>query len=368
MNSLKKLQYYGQSFWMDDVRRSLITSGELKHLIEEDGLSGVTSNPTIFQKAIAGSLDYDEAIKKLLAKYPSINARTMFEKLSIEDILMAADVLRPTYDRTDGADGFVSIELPPELSQSTSGSIIEARRLWKEINRPNVLIKVPATKEGIFVIETLIAEGINVNMTLMFSITNYEAVANAYIRGLERCANPGNVTSVASFFLSRIDTVVDKRLEEIATPKSLALRGKAAIVTAKIVYRRFQEIFSGERWENISRRGAKVQRVLWASTSTKNPTYSDVHYIEPLIGPNTINTMPIATFNAFRDHGHVELTIDKGLEDAKATFKKLGELKIDLEAIAEKLQLDGIAAFTESYNSLLNSLKEKALVIKRSEK
>jgi transaldolase/glucose-6-phosphate isomerase len=350
---------------MDYIRRSLITSGELKHLVEEDGLSGVTSNPTIFQKAIAGSLDYDETIRKLLAEYPNINVRTLFEKLLIEDILMVADVLRPVYDRTDGTDGFVNIELSPELSHDTNGSIIEARRLWKEINRPNVMIKVPATNEGVPAIETLTAEGINVNITLMFSISQYESVANAYIRGLERCTNPEKISSVASFFLSRIDTVVDKRLEEIATSEALALRGKAAIVTAKIVYRRFQEIFSGERWEKISRRGARVQRVLWASTGTKNPTYSNVHYIEPLIGPNTINTMPISTFNAFRDHGHVKSTIGIGLEEAKAIFKKLGELKIDLDAEAEKLQVDGIAAFTESYEGLLNTLKEKTLAITR---
>ena len=359
MNPLKELQKYGQSFWLDYIRRNLITSGELKRMVEEDGLRGVTSNPSIFQKAIAGSTDYDDAITGLLNTNPHMELRSIFETLAFKDIQMAADVLRPVYDATDGDDGLVSIELSPDLARDTEGSINEARRFWKEVNRHNILIKVPATPEGIPTIEKLIAEGINVNITLMFSLSHYDAVSEAYIRGLERCSDPHKVASVASFFVSRVDRLVDNELEKIGTPEALALRGKIAIANSKMAYKLFKEKFSGPRWERLAKRGARVQRVLWASTSTKNPTYSDVLYVESLIGSDTVNTMPPVTINAFRDHGNVRSTIEEGLDEAEAELRRLTELGIDLDAITEKLQKDGIDAFANSFNDLLTALDEK---------
>lgn len=359
MNPLKSLQEYGQSFWLDYIRRSLIIGGELERLIQEDGLRGVTSDPTIFQKAIAGSSDYDKTLKNLIDDDPHMEPRNLFEKIAIEDIQMAADILRKVYDETEGADGFVSIELSPDLAHESKGRTEEARRLWREIDRPNIMVKVPSTKKGIPVIEILISEGINVNITLMFSLSHYEAVAHAYLKGLEKCSDPQRVASVASFFVSRVDKAVDKALEEIRTPEALELRGKIAIASAKTVYRRFQEIFSGEKWKPLERKGAKVQRLLWASTRTKNPAYSDVLYVEELIGPNTINTMPPATLNAFRDHGKLKPSLEEGLEEAKAALQRLASLGINLEAITEKLQSNGIDAFTESFDSLLKTLKEK---------
>jgi transaldolase/glucose-6-phosphate isomerase len=355
---LKELQKHGQAIWLDYIRRSLITGGELERLVRK-GLRGVTSNPTIFEKAIAGSDDYDDALRELLAEEPRREARDLYESLVFRDIQMAADVLRPVYEETGGADGFVSLELSPELAHDTEGSIAEARRFWEAVARPNLMIKVPATLEGIPVIETLTAEGINVNVTLIFSLDQYEAVARAYIRGLEKCRNPARVASVASFFLSRIDTVVDRKLEEIGTPEALALRGKAAIALAKTAYRRFRELFSGEGWEALVGRGARVQRPLWASTGTKNPAYSDVMYVENLIGPDTVNTLPPATLNAFLAHGRVRPTLEEGLEEAEDVLKKLTRLGIDLKSITEKLQADGAKSFSDSYESLLGTLAEK---------
>ncbi len=359
MNALKELSNYGQSFWLDYIRRSLITSGELLRMIEEDGLKGITSNPTIFQKTIAGSSDYDDIIRRSLSTDPHMDAKILFEELSIKDIQLAADILRPTYEETDGTDGFVSLELSPHLARDTEGSISEAHRLWKKIKRPNVMLKVPATSEGIPVIETLIAEGINVNVTLMFSLDHYESVANAYIRGLESCTEPKKVASVASFFLSRIDNIVDKRLEELGSPEALRLQGKIAIANAKTVYGRFKEIFKGERWERLATNGAKIQRVLWASTSTKNPAYSDVLYIEEIIGPNTVNTMPPVTLNAFREHGQLRYSLEEGKEEAESSLRKLADLGVSLNEITEELQRDGVDAFTDSYDKLISTLEEK---------
>ncbi len=363
MNSLKGLQQYGQSVWLDYIRRSLITGGELERLVKEDGLRGVTSNPIIFQKAIAGSSDYDDTLKDLIHNNPHLDARALYEKLAVEDIQMAADILRNVYEETGGADGFVCLELSPGLARDTEGSIVEARRFWKEVNRPNIMVKVPAMPEGIPAIEALIAEGINVNITLMFSLDHYEAVAHAYLRGLEKCSDPGRVTSVASFFVSRVDTAVDKALDATGSLQALELRGKIAIDNAKTVYKRFKEIFSGERWERLARQGARVQRPLWASTGTKNPAYSDVLYVEGLIGADTVNTMLPSTLNAFRDHGKVHSTLEEKLEEAEASINRLAELGVDLKAITEKLQEDGTAAFSKSFESLLDALKEKCHAI-----
>jgi transaldolase/glucose-6-phosphate isomerase len=359
VNPLKKLNTHGQSVWLDYIRRNLITSGELERLVKEDGLRGVTSNPTIFQKAIAGSSDYDDKLRELIDADPHADARSLFEKLAIEDIQLAADILKGVYDETDGADGFVCIELPPELSHNTKQSIEEAHRIWKEINRPNIMIKVPATPEGIPVIETLISAGINVNITLMFSLSHYEAVVRSYLKGLGKCSEPHKVASVASFFVSRVDNVVDQALDDTGAPEALDLRGKIAVANAKMAYKRFKEVFSGDKWKELEKKGARVQRPLWASTGTKNPTYSDVLYIEELIGPDTVNTMPPATMNAFRDHGTVRPSLEEGWEEAEKALERLTELGIDLAAITEKLQEDGVKSFEESFDSLLSTLQEK---------
>jgi transaldolase len=362
MNPLKELREQGQSVWLDYIRRDLIRSGELKRLVEEDGIRGVTSNPTIFEKAIAGSTDYDDALGALLAKDPKTDAGSLYERLAIEDIQMAADVLRTVYDETSGGDGYVSFEVSPHLAHNTQATISEAKRLRAAVDRPNVMIKVPATPEGIPAIEELIAEGVNVNITLMFSMSHYEAVARAYIRGLERCANPAKVASVASFFVSRVDTMVDRALETLATAQARAktLLGKIAIANSKMVYHRFREIFHGEGFVALRQRGTRVQRPLWASTSTKNPAYSDVLYVENLIGAETVNTMPPETLTAFKDHGKVPGdTVTDNLDDAATALGWLKALGINFETITEKLQQDGVAAFAASFDQLLGTLEKK---------
>jgi transaldolase len=366
MNSLKQLQECGQSIWLDYIRRDLITSGEFQRLVEADGVHGVTSNPTIFDKAIVAGTDYDDALRSLLAANPDRDALTLFEKFEVEDLQMAADILRPVYDQTEGADGFVSIEVSPRLAYDTAASIAEAQRLWKAANRPNLMVKIPSTVQGVQAVEVLIAEGININITLMFSLAHYEAVAQAYLRGLQRNANPHQVSSVASFFVSRVDTEVDRALEAIGTPEALSLRRKIAIANAKVVYLRFRDIFLGTPFEHFRRRGARLQRPLWASTGTKNPAFSDVLYVEELIGPHTINTIPPATLNAFRDHGRVQQTLEAGEQDAERALARLAKLGIDLGAITEKLLADGITAFTHSLDELLASLKEKRRVLLES--
>ena len=366
MNSLKQLQDCGQSIWLDYIRRDLITSGEFQRLVEEDGVHGVTSNPTIFDKAITAGTAYDDALHLLLSTDPDSDAQTLFESLEIQDLQMAADILRPVYDQTEGADGFVSIEVSPRLGYDTAGSIAEAQRLWKAVSRPNLTVKIPSTEQGVQAVEALIAEGININITLMFSLAHYEAVAQAYLRGLKRNAKPHQVSSVASFFVSRVDTEVDRALEAIGTPEALSLRGKIAIANAKIVYRRFREIFLGTPSEEFKRRGARLQRPLWASTGTKNPAFSDVLYVEELIGPHTINTIPPATLNAFRDHGRVQPTLEAG-QDAEQLLARLAKLGIDLGAITEKLLADGITAFTHSLDELLASLKKKRSALLESQ-
>jgi transaldolase len=362
MNPLKELLAQGQSVWLDYIRRDLIRTGELKRLVEENGIRGVTSNPTIFEKAIAGSTDYDDALRALLAKDPKTDVGALYERLAIEDIQMAADVLRAVYDETNGADGYVSFEVSPHLAHDTQATINEAKRLRAAVGRPNIMIKVPATPEGIPAIQELIAEGVNVNITLMFSMSHYEAVARAYIRGLERCADPAKVASVASFFVSRVDTMVDRALETLATAQAQAktLLGKIAIANSKMVYHRFLEIFHGEGFVALRQRGTRVQRPLWASTGTKNPAYSDVLYVENLIGAETVNTLPPETLNAFKDHGKVPgETVRDSLDDAAAALGRLKALGINLDTITERLQQDGVTAFATSFDQLLGALEKK---------
>lgn len=364
MNPLRELQIYGQSFWIDYIRRGMITRGELKRMVEEDGLRGVTSNPTIFEQAIDGSTDYDEELKRLRNADPHMDAHWIYETLSIEDIRMAADVLRTVYEESGGADGYVSIEASPFLAHDTQATISEALRLWRGVDRPNVMIKVPGTREGIPAFEALISEGVNVNVTLLFSLAHYEAVANAYLRAVERCPNPQQIASVASMFLSRIDTAVDNVLARITGPEAATLRGKIAVCNAKLVYRRFRQIFRGPRFAAAARRGVKVQRPLWASTGTKNPEYPDTMYVEELIGPDTVNTMPPKTLDAFRDHGRVRgVTVEEETGEADARLDRLARLGVDLNQITQTLQDEGVAAFSTSLDKLLATLDRKSHAI-----
>ncbi|HED03588.1 MAG TPA: transaldolase [Candidatus Fraserbacteria bacterium] len=364
-NPLLALQEFGQSVWYDNIRRGLISSGELARLIAEDGLRGVTSNPTIFAKAIAGSDDYDEAITRLSSQ--KLEIAEIYERLAIEDIRLAAELFRPIYEESEGQDGLISLEVSPLLAQLTEETVAEAKRLFRLVDRPNVLIKVPATPAGISAVEQLLREGINVNITLMFSLAHYEAVTEAYLRGLEARARNGEplarVSSVASFFVSRVDTAVDRALEQLdaaGARHAVPLQGKIAIANSKLVYRRFREIFTGARFQALAEQGARPQRVLWASTSTKNPAYSDVRYVAELIGPDTVNTVPPVTLNAFRDHGRVRgVTIEEELAGAGEAVEELARLGIDLDQITEQLQRDGVQAFASSYHQLLASLSEK---------
>ena len=358
MNQLKAVRELGQSIWLDYIRRNLIISGELKKLVE-DGLSGLTSNPTIFHNAIAQTNDYDDAVRDILKSNPNADAKTLYERLAIEDIQVVCDILRPVYDSTDGVDGFASLEAAPHLAYDTEDTIAEVRRLWQLVDRPNVMIKVPATPQGMLAIETLIAEGININVTLMFSLKHYEAVSLAYIRGIGRNVHPERVASVASFFVSRVDTYVDRELETIGTKEALALRGRTAIANSKLVYRRFRELFFGKEFAAQRQRGARVQRTLWGSTSTKNPAYSDILYVQELIGPDSVNTMPLETLNAFCDHGQVRPSVEEGVEEAECVLASLAKVGVALDAVTEQLQKDGVKAFADSFDQLLSALEEK---------
>lgn len=359
MNSLIEIQKLGQSIWLDYMRRDLITSGEMKRLIEEDGVSGITSNPTIFDKAISAGDQYDATIDRILRQNPQTDPATLFEQIEVEDIRMAADVLRPTYEKTSGNDGFVSIEVNPRLACDTSGSISEARRLWNEVGRPNLMVKIPATCEGLPVIEQLTADGINVNITLTFSVSQYDDVAHAYLRGIARAHEPQKISSVASFFVSRVDSAVDKALEETGTPEALALRGKAGIANASLAYSRFREIFTGEEFQKIRDRGARLQRPLWASTSTKNKAYSDVMYIEGLIGEDTINSIPPETLAAFRDHGHAQLALPGDKAENEEVIGRLQAMAINLRSIGMELTEEGVEKFEKSYDGLIRTLERK---------
>ena len=357
MTKLHELAELGQSIWLDYISRSLIASGELQKLVDQ-GLRGVTSNPSIFEKAIAGSADYDEDLNRLVRDGRSV--AEIYENLAMSDIRRAADVLRPVYEKSGGADGYVSLEVNPALAHDTGATIAEARRLFASLERPNVLIKVPATPAGIPAIETLIGEGVNVNVTLIFSLEQYEAVATAYIAGLEKLAlaggDVGRVASVASFFISRVDTAVDKALEEIGNTE---IQGKIAIDNAKIAYSRFREIFSSERWQKLATESARVQRPLWASTSSKNPAYPDTLYVDNLIGPDTVNTLPPATLDDFLDHGKVATTVETDVDGARIRMAELAERGIDLDAITSKVLNEGVAAFAKSFEGLIASIAEK---------
>ncbi len=363
MNPLQALHTHGQSVWLDYIRRSLLTSGELGRLIKEDGLRGVTSNPAIFEKAITGSTDYTEILRALAPQYQ--DAKTLYEQVAIRDIQDATDVLKPVYEQTQRRDGYVSFEVSPHLAHDTQGTLEEARRLWRAVGRDNLMIKVPATPEGIPAIEQLISEGTNVNVTLLFSQDVYERVANAYIAGLgKRAAQGGDVShvaSVASFFISRIDTAIDAMLTaklKTATDASeralvRSLLGKVAIANAKLTYQRYQELFRGDAWLALAKKGAKTQRVLWASTSAKNPNYRDVVYVEELIGPDTVNTIPPATFDAFRDHGRVRASLTEGLEEAYDTMEALEQVGISMAEVTDRLLKEGVQLFAEPFDKLL---------------
>lgn len=357
MTKLHELAELGQAIWFDYISRSLVVSGELKELVDQ-GLRGVTSNPSIFEKAIAGSADYDEDLNRLVRDGKLV--AEIYEDLAMSDIRSAADILRPVYEKSGGADGYVSLEVNPALAHDTEATIAEARRLFASLERPNVMIKVPATPAGIPAIESLIGEGVNVNVTLIFSLEQYEAVATAYIAGLEKLAlsggDVGKVASVASFFISRVDTAVDKALAEIGNTE---IQGKIAIDNAKIAYGRFREIFSSERWKKLATGNARVQRPLWASTSSKNPAYPDTIYVDNLIGPDTVNTLPPATLDDFLDHGTVAATVETDVDGARNRMAELAALGIDLDAITNKVLDEGVAAFAKSFEDLIASIAEK---------
>jgi transaldolase len=366
-NPLLKLAGFGQSIWLDFLSRAMLVSGELVSLIQEDAVSGVTSNPAIFEKAIAGSADYDDAIAKLARQGTS--AAEIYETLVVDDIRMTADLLRPVYDRLDGRDGFVSLEVSPHLANDSAGTLLEARRLWERVNRPNLFIKVPGTWEGLPAIRQLIREGINVNVTLLFGIPRYRAVAEAYLDGLSERAARGlpmeRVASVASFFLSRIDVLVDPLLLKLAQgggrngEVAASFKGETAIASARVARKVYREIVSDDRYLALAARGARPQRVLWASTGTKDPSYSDVKYVEALIGPDTVNTMPLETIAAYRDHGRPAPRLEQGEQEALRVLDRLSELGIDLDAVTQQLEDEGVAKFARPFDSLMRAIEQK---------
>ena len=359
MNPLQQLwDDHRQAVWLDFIERDLLTGGGLARLVADDGVRGVTSNPSIFQKAIEGGGPYDAAVSGLLATDPEMSTVDLYEALAIEDIRHAADIMRPVWDESGGSDGHVSLEVSPHLAEDTDGTVAEARRLWQAVDRPNLMIKVPATPAGIPAIEELIAAGINVNATLIFSLGHYEAVAQAFLKGLKKVADPSRVASVASFFVSRVDTAVDAALEADGSDGARALRGQAAVANARLAYQRFEELFRGDAFASLAARGAQVQRPLWASTSSKNPDYSDVIYVEELIGPDTVNTLPVATLEAFRDHGKPRTSIQEDVLEAGELFGRLKEFGIHIDAVTEKLQADGVAAFAASFDQLIAALDQ----------
>ena len=359
MNPLLLLNQRGQSVWLDNISRGLITGGGLQRLIERDGVTGVTSNPTIFATALTSGSEYDDTVSHIVGRYPDISNAALAERLMIEDIQMAADVLRPVFDRTQGADGFVSLEVSPACAGDTEATIAEARRLWFDVARLNAMIKVPATREGIPAVEALVAQGINVNITLMFSLDHYEAVAKAYLHGVSGHQGPHHVASVASIFVSRLDAGVDPLLDAIGSAEAAGLRGRVALANARRIYRRFMSIFHGEPFVDLRRRGARIQRPLWASTGTKDPMYSDVRYLEGLAAPDTVTTVPPATLDAFRDHGTVPASLESTADQDDATLAAAAALGLNLTAITEQLQSDGVSAFARSYEQLLGALAQK---------
>lgn len=367
---LMALSDFGQSVWLDNIQREMLQSGELARMIRDDGLKGITSNPTIFQKAITGSKVYADAIAQLLRDGKRYSARDLFYHLAIEDIQAAADALLPVYRQSQGRDGMVSLEVSPELAYDTQATIKEARFLHQRVARPNAMIKVPATSAGLPAIEALIADGISVNVTLLFSVDRYREVVDAFLRGLEirrkQNQDVSKIASVASFFISRVDNTLDKMLDErarAATPTQQthlkSLQGKTAIANAKRAYALYKEVFSGPHFDALRKAGAQTQRLLWASTGTKNPNYSDVMYVDGLIGPNTVNTLPPATYNAFKDHGKAASTLELGLSGAEAQLAALKELGIEMQQVTDQLESDGVKLFADSFSDLLNAIESK---------
>jgi transaldolase len=350
---------YGQSPWLDNLTRGDLTSGRLRHLADQ-GVRGVTSNPTIIHKAISGSADYDRQLAALAAA--GRGGEASYWALVTDDLKRALAVLRPLHDHSDGADGFVSVELAPALAHDTKASIQAARTLHQRIAEPNLLVKIPATAEGVPAVRQATSEGLSINITLLFGLNRYDQIIEAYLSGLEAYdGDLAGVHSVASFFVSRVDTEVDRRLQAIATPQALALQGEAALAQAKLAYQLFQDRFSGSRWQALAARGARLQRPLWASTSTKNPAYPDTIYVDGLIGPDTITTLPEATIAAFEDHGSLASTITQGVQDAQTTLERLAEVGIDLPEVAHVLETEGVAAFAKSYDALLSLLQTRVI-------
>ena len=370
MNRIKALEKFGQAIWLDYIRRSLITSGDLKRMIDEDRLKGMTSNPSIFEKAIVGGADYAQQLESLYAE-PGLDATAIYERVAIQDIQSAADVLRSVYDETRGRDGYVSMEVSPYLARETEASLNEARRLWKAISRPNVMIKIPGTTEGVPAIRRALSEGININITLLFAQQRYEDVAEAFISGLEEYAEKGGglgrMASVASFFVSRIDTLVDSIVEQKLKQGSAggdralleSVVGKVAIANARLTYQKYKEIISTPRWKALEAKGARPQRLLWASTSTKNPKYRDVMYVEELIGPDTVNTVPTNTLEAFRDHGNARLSLDDDIKGAARTMESLAKAGISMKEVTDKLVVDGVRLFSEAFDKLLGAVGQR---------
>jgi transaldolase len=365
---LWRLRDLGQSVWLDFISRELLESGELRRLMDDDGLAGMTSNPTIFEKAIGESRDYDEQIAALTRE--GLDAQQVFERVAASDVQRACDVLRPVFDRSDGGDGFVSIEVSPRAAGDTEQTIREVRLLHDLVDRPNVMVKIPATPAGIPAIKRSVEAGFNINITLMFSMAHYEAVVEAFLSALEERRRRGepidHIASVASFFVSRVDTLADKEIDgrlDIAFGEERrrleGLRGRLAVANSRLVYERFAEVFAGERWRRLAEAGGRVQRVLWASTSTKNPAYSDVLYVDELIGPETVTTLTKETMAAFDDHGRLERTVDRDLDEARRLFREAAAVGLDMGAITEQLQVDGVAAFARSYDSLLRGIEDK---------
>jgi transaldolase/glucose-6-phosphate isomerase len=361
-NPLKGLLAYGQSVWMDYIRRDLLTGGGLKQMIADDGLRGMTSNPTIFEKSINGSNLYDDILNSAEAK--SLNAKGLFEKIAIRDVQDACDIFRPVYDESKHRDGYVSLEVSPYLANDTAGTLEEARRLWKAVNRPNLMVKVPGTPEGLPAIRTLLEEGLNINITLLFAQSTYEKVAEAYIAALEARAAKGqpinHIASVASFFVSRIDTLIDGKIDNMlktATGDTKALlesiHGTIAIANAKLTYKKYQELFSGPRWSALAAKGAQTQRLLWASTSTKNPKYRDVIYAEELIGADTVDTMPPATFDSFRNHGQLRNSLIDDVAGAARHMENLAKAGISMKEVTDQLVADGVKLFADAFTTLL---------------
>ncbi len=359
-NPLQELGRLGQQVWLDDIQRSFLEDGDLAGLIEADGLAGITSNPVIFEHAIRQSHDYDAALEQLRAE--RADSRTAYERLALEDIATAADIFRPLYEATDAQAGFVSLEVSPYLARDAQGTVAEGLRLWRSLDRPNVFIKVPGTAEGLAAIAALVAEGVNVNVTLLFGVSRYGHVAEAYFQGLEARLRMGkpieNVRSVASFFLSRIDATVDRRLGVMGEGPT-ALRGRAAVSSAKLAYRTFHSLIRSERWRALAERGGQPQKLLWASTGTKDPTFSDVKYVEELIGPDTITTLPRKTLDAFRDHGRPSLTLEGGLRAAETALAGLAAAGIDMETVANELEEEGIALFAKAFDNLDAALRDR---------